>query len=247
MLSRPQTVRKHFELDRLVLVVAKQDLRAASIKYSTLEEKLSSVEMEKFNAFKDGPSSWGFAVGRLITREVISQIYEIKPSEVSIQIEESGRPRIEYPGGLGVSISHSGPFVALALSSDGECGVDIESSEGLPACLPIHDRFFSTQEKLWLEEAGNRSDKGQRFLRLWTRKEAYLKATGQGLAGLSSQLEFAGPLCCNESEGRSAPFQLNGLWVIDVVGSSDYCLSACVNWKPSTINTISLQIGALEL
>ncbi|WP_336143070.1 MULTISPECIES: 4'-phosphopantetheinyl transferase family protein [unclassified Marinobacter] len=247
MLSRPQTVRKHLELDRLVLVVAQQDLRAASIKYATLEEKLSSVEMEKFKAFKDGPSSWGFAVGRLITREVISQIYGIKPSEVSIQIQESGRPRIEYPGGLGVSISHSGPFVALALSSDGECGVDIESSEALPACLPIHDRFFSTQEKLWLEEAGNRLDKGQRFLRLWTRKEAYLKATGQGLAGLSSQLDFAGLPRCNESEGRTAPFQLNGFWVFDVVGSSDYCLSACVNWKPSTVDTISLQIGALEI
>lgn len=247
MLSTPQTVRKHLELDRLVLVVAQRDLRAASIKYASLEEKLSTVEMEKFKAFKDGPSSWGFAVGRLITREVISQIYGIKPSEVSIQIEELGRPRLEYPCGLGVSISHSGPFVALALSLDGECGVDIESSNALPACLPIHDRFFSTQEKLWLEGAGNHLDKGQRFLRLWTRKEAYLKATGQGLAGLSPQLDFAGLPLCNESEGRTAPFQLNGFWVFDVVGSSDYCLSACVNWKPSTINTISLQIGTLEL
>lgn len=93
----------------------------------------------------------------------------------------------DYPD-IRFSISHSGNLVVLAMSET-EVGIDIEEIK--PRNFEaVVNRHFSEDEK---KEAADLEG----FLRVWTRKEAYLKLTGEGLGGLadadvSSQITYSG-------------------------------------------------------
>jgi len=85
------------------------------------------------------------------------------------------RPECDPP--LDVSLSHSGGWIAVAAGERGRVGIDVETLREVSPSLAR--RCLSTPELTWLEEdPGLRS---LRFLRLWTAKESYLKATGVGL------------------------------------------------------------------
>jgi 4'-phosphopantetheinyl transferase len=144
---------------------------------------------------------------------------------------------------LKVSISHSGRYVAVVLAYGGKCGVDIEPTEVAPLELPIHERFFSRAEVSWIREAGDHSRRVSRFLRLWTRKESYLKATGQGLAGLSAKIGFD-----NLSFGASNVWGETGItkyWTRDL-GNGEYCLSVCLDRRLEYIEPFTSKIGGLR-
>jgi 4'-phosphopantetheinyl transferase len=86
-----------------------------------------------------------------------------------------GRPRVLGFDGH-VSVSHSGNVVAVAISSAGPVGIDVETIEGraeLEHC-DIADLVLTASER-------SSVDSRTAFLRVWTRKEAALKATGYGL------------------------------------------------------------------
>ncbi len=87
----------------------------------------------------------------------------------------TGRP--EHPE-AGVSISHSGDYVACAVSTIGAVGVDVQIADNAHRTLDIADAYFSADEAAWLRNAGHEG-----FYMLWALKEAYLKSLGIGLAG----------------------------------------------------------------
>lgn len=91
-----------------------------------------------------------------------------------IEFPEHGKPRI--PDDWDFNISHSGNLVACALSRQGRIGIDVERHRDLEP--QRFKRCFSTAELAWMgHDAG-------RFIDLWTRKEAVIKASGIGLKGL---------------------------------------------------------------
>ena len=80
--------------------------------------------------------------------------------------------------GPAVSISHGGDIVACAVTDAGDVGIDVEFP-GRPRNIPgIADRYFSPAEAEWLA-----SQTPDHFYMLWVLKEAWLKATGAGIAG----------------------------------------------------------------
>ncbi|MCR5503377.1 MAG: 4'-phosphopantetheinyl transferase superfamily protein [Lachnospiraceae bacterium] len=82
----------------------------------------------------------------------------------------------EYPG-VFFNLSHSGDYVALALSSF-EVGIDIEHMR--EHTDRIAQRFYSPEENEYLSSLPEKERKRE-FIRLWTMKESYLKALGEGL------------------------------------------------------------------
>jgi 4'-phosphopantetheinyl transferase len=86
----------------------------------------------------------------------------------------NGKPCV--PGArVKFNLSHSGELALCAVASDREVGVDVKRVRAVPEMRRIVERFFPG------EEAGDPAA----FFRLWTRREAFVKATGRGLAGLS--------------------------------------------------------------
>lgn len=98
----------------------------------------------------------------------------------------NGRPVASAePAGWHLSLSHSHGLSACATSPEHRIGLDIEPCTRHPHWQRVARRWFSPGEQAWLLA----EDNPETFLRVWTLKEAWLKATGRGIAGNLQTLE----------------------------------------------------------
>lgn len=91
------------------------------------------------------------------------------------------------------SLSHSKSGVVIATSRKHEVGIDLEdnSKRKFESCQKLSERFFSDTEKKYLREALYCQDEFKaRFFKIWTLKEAYLKAIGTGINTTLSEISF---------------------------------------------------------
>lgn len=101
-----------------------------------------------------------------------------------------GRPTASlFPAGWRVSLSHSHKLAACATGTR-EVGVDIEPLSRRGNWQGIVRRWFTQKEQHWLLAADGKAGSDQ-FLAVWTLKEAWLKATGRGIAGNLQTLEVS--------------------------------------------------------
>ena len=91
-----------------------------------------------------------------------------------------GKPALEG-GEIEFNVSHSGGLVALAVARGRAVGVDIERITETPPRARIAEHFFAPAEVAALR-ALPADEQTEAFFRCWTRKEAYLKARGDGLS-----------------------------------------------------------------
>lgn len=104
-----------------------------------------------------------------------------QPLDLEMYYGEKGKPYLrDYP--FYFNLSHSGNYVVCALSRQ-EVGVDIQQYRRTDIDR-LADRFFSAEEKDTLKACHDRREREQLFYQLWTRKEAYGKLTGQGIAAV---------------------------------------------------------------
>jgi 4'-phosphopantetheinyl transferase len=136
-----------------------------------------------------------FTLGVAMTRLALGAHLGIPPQEVPIDRtcddcgKPHGKPRLADGSGPHVSVSHSGGRIGLALSPHGPVGLDVEAADRrLTADLEKH--VLSPGERRDFEAAGDRMTA---LLTYWTRKEAVLKATGDGLRVPMPHLTFTGP------------------------------------------------------
>jgi len=91
---------------------------------------------------------------------------------------ENGKPYIKNCTGFYFNLSHSGSRAVCAVS-DSEVGCDVEIIK--EAHLDLAKKFFSKDECFAVENAPSKEDKKSMFYRIWTGKESYIKATGEGM------------------------------------------------------------------
>jgi 4'-phosphopantetheinyl transferase len=95
---------------------------------------------------------------------------------------------------LAFNLAHSGELALVAVTGGAAVGVDLEQLRPIQEARAIARRYFAAQELADLEPHLGSGGADEVFLRHWTLKEAYLKATGEGLArGLGSFAVRAGP------------------------------------------------------
>jgi 4'-phosphopantetheinyl transferase len=118
-------------------------------------------------------------------RRILGEHLGVAASEIEIANRERGKPFLpDYPR-LGFNLSHSVDHAAVVLTDGLRVGVDIEDASHLRRFEDLAGRFFAPEEQAWLR-AGPVDRWGDRFYRIWTNKEAYVKALGIGF-GLSPQ------------------------------------------------------------
>jgi 4'-phosphopantetheinyl transferase len=117
------------------------------------------------------------------------------------------------------NLSHTDDMLVLAFVASGEPGVDIESLGRQVDPEPLAKRFFSAAEFRALQ-ALPRTRQRDRFLRLWTLKEACVKANGQGLARALRDFEFAFEpgLMFYPAPHEAPPHQHWRLWSVTLAG-----------------------------
>ena len=125
-----------------------------------------------------------YALTRALQRQVLSAyVQEVAPAQWEFEATEEGRPflaRAFEHTGLHFNLSHTKDLVAMAVCRHARVGVDVEKRGR--ASLKVAERYFSAAEIAQLRALPS-EEQSRHFVRLWTLKEAYLKAVGTGIAG----------------------------------------------------------------
>ncbi len=159
------------------------NLKKIKVNKSTLTSILSKKEVDRANKFKFEKDRNKFIISRGILRELISKINNIDPKKIKYNINIYGKPFISNENGyrLKFNLSHSGELVIYAFSHESEIGIDIEILDSSINHLELAKNYFTNNEINYLSESQNSQKLSENFFRVWTRKEALLKAVGTGL------------------------------------------------------------------
>jgi phosphopantetheinyl transferase len=132
-----------------------------------------------------------YVTAHVALRTVLASVVAAHPTEIDLRPDALGKPRLAGAfGGLGVefSLSHSGGLVLLAVTRGIAVGVDVEREDGRIGMRELEGSFLTLGERRDVGALAE-PERTQRLFRVWTRKEAVLKAIGCGLAASPIGLE----------------------------------------------------------
>jgi 4'-phosphopantetheinyl transferase len=146
---------------------------------------LSAEERQRAEQFRLEQARRRFVLTRAALRTLLGKQMGVPPREVPLVLGMHGKPRLA-DGACAVdwrfNVTHSGEIALIAMTIGCEVGVDIELVRPVRQAEHIARRYFHPRESAAVRAAAS----GQRdvtFLRIWTAKEAVLKALGKGIAG----------------------------------------------------------------
>lgn len=147
------------------------------------ERLLSADEAARSRRFVSESDRREFLIAHAFVRTVLSKYADVLPSAWRFAPDPKGRPAIVNAGSppLEFNLSHTKGLAACVVARVREVGVDVEDLGRRTAAESVAGAYFSPDEVAALE-AQPPDRRGERFLELWTLKEAYVKARGLGLA-----------------------------------------------------------------
>lgn len=151
---------------------------------------LSRAERDRYNSYSNGVVSRRFAAGRAVLREMLGSLQGTLASAVRIIEGPFGKPALAGDAAslpLWFSVAHCEDLLLVALSRQGEVGVDVERTRPIEFWERVADRTLAPAERAQLLRSVERGeDADQVFLRHWCRVEAELKAMGCGIQGIEA-------------------------------------------------------------
>ncbi|MBD2340476.1 4'-phosphopantetheinyl transferase superfamily protein [Calothrix sp. FACHB-156] len=166
------------------------DQSATELQYLT--SLLSSDESARAERFYFPEHRQRFIAGRGSLRTILSGYLGVSPQEVQFDYEPRGKPllasKFSYSG-LTFNLSHSQNLALCAVSKNRQIGIDLEYIRPMSDLESLAQRFFLPREYDLVRSLPD-EQKSPVFFRYWTCKEAYLKATGEGIAQLE-QIEIS--------------------------------------------------------
>jgi 4'-phosphopantetheinyl transferase len=160
---------------------------------SLSESILSGPERDRANRFHFIHHRERFILGRGILRMLLAKYTGMAAAELRFVEGPFGKPALEQAAEnseVFFNISHCEDVALFAFRTDQPIGVDIERVRELKDADELVARFFSARENQEFQGLSGEL-KAQAFFNLWTRKEALLKATGDGIAQKLHQVEVA--------------------------------------------------------
>jgi 4'-phosphopantetheinyl transferase len=160
------------------------DLEAIGADESRWQMVLSADESTRAARFHFSRDRQRFVASRALLRIILAGYLATDASSLSFSYSKNGKPALgpAHAGSdLTFNVSHSGGIALFAFTRQREIGVDVEQVRGDFDVEAIARRFFSAREQKQLADLQNEK-KFEAFFRCWTRKEAYIKATGEGLS-----------------------------------------------------------------
>jgi 4'-phosphopantetheinyl transferase len=147
-----------------------------------LEQCLAADERDKMGRFRLEPDRRRYLVGRALLRLLLGRYLAVSPQALRFETTAAGKPHLAFgQRQLQFNLAHSGEYVLIAIADSRAVGVDVEEIRDDFDAGEIAARFFSLSEQRELEALTGRA-KIEAFFECWTRKEAYVKARGEGLS-----------------------------------------------------------------
>lgn len=213
------------------------DLDAIRDNESRWHHLLSSDESTRAARFHFLRDRQYFAASRATLRTILASYLTTDPRSLIFSYSKKEKPSLVSDAATDITfnISHSGGVALFAFSRRREIGVDVEQIRRDFDVEAIARRFFSAREQVQLA-ALPAEQRVEAFFRCWTRKEAYIKATGDGLSLPLSQFDVS-----LEPEEKSALLATRpdsseaGRWLLrEVPGGAGFVGALCArgrDWK----------------
>jgi 4'-phosphopantetheinyl transferase len=160
------------------------DLSALRASESRWQKILSPDEAARAARFRFAVDRQRFGISRALLRTILGGYLQSDPRGLAFSYSQREKPSLAQPhaaSGIVFNISHSGEVTLLAFTRRREIGVDVEQVRRHSDMEAVACRFFSAHEQKQLF-ALPAEERFEAFFRCWTRKEAYIKATGDGLS-----------------------------------------------------------------
>lgn len=197
----------------------------------------SACRMSSYDTLNDSTLAEG------ILRCLLAPLCRALPHELTFARNPFGKPFLPRYPQLHFNQSHTQAAFAFAIAQGDEVGVDVEGNRGrVEHKRGVAKRFFHPDEADWLEQFCDEEAYVQAFIRIWTRKEAYLKALG---LGLSKPLDSFS--CLMQENGRiqvqddvhPASAQMEEVWFDEERMALNCCLLSSdetpLRWRHTTL------------
>lgn len=151
---------------------------------STFEATLSQDEKERAHRFKKVEDADRYVAARGLLRNLLGTYLALSPGQIQFEYNALGKPHLVTKEGvhsLNFSVSHSDELGLFGFARQYRIGVDLECNRSEFDFDDLVERYFSLAEVERLRSLPADQQK-EAFYRGWTRKEAYLKARGDGLS-----------------------------------------------------------------
>src|SRR6184192_671852 len=204
--TRPRAA--SFTDDAVEVIVARPDVGSEAVSASA--RLLSDLERARVGRFAFEPDRNRFIVARALLRQLLAARLGVRPEAVELASGARGKPALAgrfATSDLRFNVSHCKDVAVYALSSGREVGVDVEAVRTLPDADDVAARWFSPREYATYR-ALEPGDRALGFFQCWTRKEAFIKALGEGLYHPLDRFDV--------SFAPGQPARI--LWVADVPG-----------------------------
>jgi 4'-phosphopantetheinyl transferase len=143
---------------------------------------LSREERSRLDAYRSREAAERYVVTRSLVRLVLSDRLGMSARDIRVSRTDTGKPVIAE--GIHFNVSHSGDLILLALSEQRDVGVDVERRRQVERVDALVQRWLTAAEREELDRlARDGADASDAFLRIWSLKEARLKALGVGISG----------------------------------------------------------------
>jgi 4'-phosphopantetheinyl transferase len=207
---------------------------------ATFESWLSDEECQRWQRFMFPQDRLRFLQARALVRSVLARYLALAPAQLEFTRNAYGKPQLHLPTATPLpvvqfNLSHTQGLLALAVTVDDAIGVDVESVTRKVSMLALAERFFAASEVAMLQQCAP-AELRERFFRLWTLKEAYVKACGLGLQmGLDTfAFSFGTDDVVSLIQGKrqsdeEAMATVNNAWSFLQLAHGDYRLAVALN------------------
>jgi len=149
-----------------------------------LRDVLSESERSRADRFMRAEHTHRFVIAHGSKRRILAVYAEQRPEQLRFVEGPHGKPALDGSvSGVEFNLSHSGDLALIAIARGYPVGVDVERRDPTLEHLDLAERFFSPAERAALQALSPDEEAVTTgFFACWSRKEAYLKATGYGIS-----------------------------------------------------------------
>ncbi|WP_241968119.1 4'-phosphopantetheinyl transferase superfamily protein [Streptomyces sp. ICBB 8177] len=157
-----------------------QEWLPAALADPELRNLLGSRDWQRFSGLSDPEARSRFAASRLMVRYAAGAALHVPPDSVELAYKPGGRPYLRGCDQVDVSLSHTKDLMVVGLNRRGRIGVDTELADRRIQYTSVERQLCTPAERELLADLPEPA-RERELLRIWTLKEAYTKALGQGM------------------------------------------------------------------
>ncbi len=212
------------------VTVASFGLDLPAVEVRALHELLDDSERSRAAALRFEHLRRRFVVAHGRLRQLLGGVLELPADRVVLSTGPHGKPAVH---GAAFSLSHSGGHGLVAITRDGQLGVDLEATAAEPETSLLGQVLTAAERHAFAELPA--AQRAAALYRIWVRKEAVLKATGVGLSE---------PMTAFGVPPGDGPVTLPGtgpdLWVQGVHAPTGYCAALAWSRRPDRLSFADL-------